>query len=116
VGAIVTEQRIDIRTSGPIDLDDIETITKSYRIVVRIGDSKTVVLDVNRADYDSIEEGETYDAYLIDGKHFIPRFDAQTHDYVKWIIFSVCMLPLLSSIALFIVRMTMSFPRKARPI
>ena len=117
VDAVMTGKRIDERTSRTrvgTSTRRTTSTTKDYRIVLQIGDSESLGRTVNRSDYRSIQEGEIYDAYPIDGRYFIPRFDSKTHGYVKWIIFSLSTIPMLGAIALLITRMTMAFRARSQ--
>ena len=109
VSAVVTGKRIE-KTSSSSGAGSHRTSSTSerYRITLKIDGSEAVGRRVSRSDYDAIQKGDVYDAYLLDGQYFVPRVDAQTHDYVKWIIFFVCTVPMLGAIGLFLSRLTIA--------
>jgi hypothetical protein len=110
VDAIVTGKKVDTRTrSSGMGRNRTETSTREYKVLLRVDDFKPISRTVNPKVYDVVQEGDVYDAYLIDGEYFVPRLDAQTYDYVKWLIFAIFSIPMVGAITLFIVRMTMAF-------
>ncbi len=121
VDAVVTEKRIrektrtsSVKSGANRGGTRSSTTTTEYRILLQISDSESLGRTVNRSDYEAIQKGEIYNAYLIEGKYFIPRLDTQTHGYVKWMIFSICTIPMLGAIALFILRMAIAFRTRSQ--
>lgn len=108
VDAVVTEKKIDKRTvsTGTGIKQTKHTKIEAYRVLLRVDDFTPISRAVNPKVYDAVQEGDVYDTYLIDGKYFVPRLDAQTYDYVKWVIFAIFSIPMVGAITLFIVRMT----------
>lgn len=109
LNAVVTGKRIEkTSSSSGTGSNRISSTSETYRITLKIDGSETVGRRVSQSDYDAIQKGDVYDAYLLDGQYFVPRVDAQTHDYVKWIIFFVCTVPMLGAIGLFLLRLTIA--------